>query len=259
MGFDIQLPQINAQTDSGKLEQIRSYLYQFTEQLKWALNTFESAENSGGIVVTNSTGTGVAEVKRVSTFNELKALIISSADFVESMATEIKQIYDGSGTYVAKSDFGIYKEERSALLETDTETGVTLVMTKEATIDEDSDGDGDYTRIYEGCIKIGDVTMPDDGETKYGISVGQLTVKENKTDDEVTYNKTFKSSARFTSTGIQFFDKDEDEVAYIETIGETSRFYIHHAEILSSLKIGGYLIDAEEDGGIAFSWVGGEE
>ena len=72
MGLDIRLPNITATTDAGKLEQIRSYLYQFAEQLNWALKTFEAAERSGGIVVTTSNGTGAAVVKKVSTFNELK-------------------------------------------------------------------------------------------------------------------------------------------------------------------------------------------
>ena len=258
MGFDIQLPQINAPTEAGKVEQIRSYLYQFAEQLKWAMNTLEEASNNGGIVVTTSNGTGAAVVKKRSTFNELRDTIVNSAEFVESMATEIKQLYDGSGTYVAQSDFGTYKEERSALLETDTETGVTLLMTKNAEIDEDSDGDADLTRKYKGCIKIGDITMPGDGETQYGMSVGQLIIAEDETDDVVTYNKSFKNSARFTSTALEFFDEAERRVAYIDRTSGVGKFYIENAEITSSLIIGGYRIDAG-DGGLAFTWVGGEQ
>ena len=258
MSVDIRFPNITASTDAGKVEQIRNYLYQFAEQLNWALSSFEAAENNGGIVVTTSNGTGAAVVKKVSSFNELKDLIVSSADFVESMATEIKKIYDGSGTYVAESDFGTYKEERSALIETDTETGVTLIMTKEATIDEDGDGDAEHTRIYEGCIKIGDVTLPQDGETKYGIAIGQLTVKEDNTGDENGYKKTFKSSARFTSSTLDFYDDMERRVAYIDRTNGSGKFYIQNAEITSSLIIGGYLIDAS-GGGLAFTWVGGDD
>ena len=271
MGVDIRLPNINAPTNEGRLEQIRSYLYQFAEQLNWALTSFEEAANNGGIVVTtsNSNGTGASVVKKVSSFNELKDLIVSSADFVEAMATEIKRIYDGQGSYVAVSDFGTYKEERSALLETDTETGVTLLMTKEATIDEDNDGDADHTRIYEGCIEIGDVTIDDDyhqdGETKYGISIGQLTIKKETTNDKVTYNKSFKSSARFTSTTLDFFDEWGKRIAYIDrrSSGEEfngsalgGKFYIQNAEITNALIIGNYYIDAG-GGGLAFTWVGG--
>lgn len=257
MGLNIRLPNITATTEAGKLEQIHSYLYQFAEQLNWALSTFESAENSGGIVVTTSNGTGAAVVKKVSSFNELKDLIVSSADFVESMASEIKQIYDGSGTYVAESDFGTYKEERSALLETDAETGVTLIMTKEATIDENSDGSEDYTRIYEGCIKIGDVTQEGEGETKYGISIGQLTVtKDSKSGEEQT--KKFKTSARFTSSTLDFFDEKGDRAAYIDRTQKGGKFYIQNAQIATSLIIGGYLIDAQSEG-LAFTWVGGDD
>lgn len=256
MGVDIRFPNINAPTSEGRLEQIRSYLYQFVEQLNWALSSFEEAANNGGIVVTTSNASGAAVVKKVSSFNELKDLIVSSADFVESMATEIKRIYDGQGSYVAVSDFGTYKEERSALLETDTETGVTLLMTKEATIDEDNDGDADHTRIYEGCIKIGDVTIPSDEETKYGISIGQLTVKKETTNDEVTYDKTFKSSARFTSSTLDFFDEMERRIAYIDRTDGIGKFYIQNAEITNSLIIGNYYIDAG-GGGLAFTWVGG--
>ena len=258
MGFDMQLPNITATTEAGQLAQIRSYLYQFSERLQWALNTFENAEANGGIVVTTSNGTGAAVVKKVSSFNELKDLIVSSADFVESMATEIKRLYDGNGTYVAKSEFGTYKEERSALLETDTETGVTFIMTKDVEIDKDNDGDADYTRTYKGCIKIGDVTLPSDGEAKYGISIGQLTFKEYRTDDEVTYVKEFKNSARFTSTSLDFFDENERRVAYIDRTEGSGKFYIQNAEITNSLIIGGYLIDAG-GGGLAFTWVGGDE
>ena len=42
MAIDIRTPNINAPTESGRLEQIRSYLYQISEQLNWAFNTVET-------------------------------------------------------------------------------------------------------------------------------------------------------------------------------------------------------------------------
>lgn len=252
MGFDIQLPQINAPTDAGKVEQIRSYLYQFAEQLKWALSTLDEASNNGGIVVTTSNGTGAAVVKKVSTFNELRDTIVESAEFVQAIAGEVKVLYDDSGVYVAQSDFGEYKEERSALLTVDEQTGLTLIMTKDAKIDVDYDGEADHTRKYKGCIQIGDITMPDE-ETKYGISIGQMTIIEDGEGNEK--EREFKTSARFTSTALEFFDEAERKVAYIDRTSGVGKFYIENAEITSSLIIGGYLIDAS-GGGLAFTWVG---
>lgn len=255
MGFDIQLPQINAPTDSGKVEQIRSYLYQFAEQLKWAMNTLEEASNNGGIVVTTSNGTGAAVVKKVSTFNELRDTIVKSAEFVQAIAGEVKVLYDESGTYVAQSDFGEYKEERSALLTVDEQTGVTLLMTKDAEIDVDYDGEADYTRKYKGCMRIGDVTI-DNGDTEYGISIGQMNFIEDGEGKEIS--REFKTSARFTSTSLEFFDKQDNKVAYIERTDEgVGKFFIQNAQITSSLIIGGYRIDAGGNG-LAFTWVGGE-
>ena len=42
MGIDIRLPNINASTEEGQLMQIKSYLYQFAEQLKYAISTLEA-------------------------------------------------------------------------------------------------------------------------------------------------------------------------------------------------------------------------
>ena len=46
--FDIKFPNVSAPTDRGKLEQIRSYLYQLAEQLNWILNSIcENGVNQG--------------------------------------------------------------------------------------------------------------------------------------------------------------------------------------------------------------------
>lgn len=237
--FNIQLPNISAPTETEQISQIRSYLYQFAEQLKWALNTLEKS-GGGGITAEVVTASGGKETVKVETFNELKALIISSADIVTQYAAAAKNIYDGSGAYVAQSDFGTYKEERSAILTMDTVTGATLLMTKDAEIEDES------TRSYKGCIKIGDVTVAKDKDTVYGVAVGQVT--------EVDGIKAFTTSARFTSSSLEFYDGYENRVAYIltDSLGD-SKFFIKDAEITSTLTIGHYVIDAS-GGGLAFTW-----
>lgn len=71
MSFNITLPNITAASERGQLEQIRSYLYQLTEQLKWALNSIEQGSKS----------TNEMPVKeRQDTYNSIKSFIIRSAD-----------------------------------------------------------------------------------------------------------------------------------------------------------------------------------
>lgn len=250
MSIELQLPNINAPTTEGQVTQLRGYLYQFVEKMKWALDNIESSA-SGGIAVEASDSSGAATTKKVTTFNELRDLIISNTEIVSAYAGSVKNLFDDKGYYVAQSDFGTYKEERKAILDVSLD-GATLLMEKDAAIDEDSDGEYDQTRLYKGCLKIGDVTTKTDGETKYGVSVGQVTV--------VGGEYIFTSSARFTSTSLDFYDANENRIAYIET-DETdgdSKFFIEDAQITSTLTIGSYVIKESQEG-LAFIWKGATE
>lgn len=250
MSIDLQLPNISAPTTEGQVAQIRGYLFQFVEKMKWALETLESSNANGGIILETGGSSGASEQKKISTFNELRDLIISNAEIVSAYAGSIKNLYDDSGYYVAKSDFGTYTEERKAILDVDEESGVTLLMEKDAEIDEENDGEADQTRTYKGCLKIGNVTVTGEGETKYGVSVGQVTKVDGKYE--------FTSSARFTSTGLDFYDDEGERVAYIEIdeIDNTSKFFIRDAQITSSLNMGGYTIQNDPLYGLAFTWKG---
>lgn len=251
MSIDFQLPNISAPTTEGQVAQIRGYLFQFVEKMKWALETLESSAANNGIILETGGPSGASEQKKISTFNELRDLIISNAEIVSAYAGAIKNLYDDSGYYVAKSDFGTYTEKRRAILDVDEETGVTLLMEKDEEIDEENDGEADQTRTYRGCLKIGNVSVAEEGETKYGVSVGQIT--------KVNGTYKFKSSARFTSTSLDFYDINENRIAYIETDenGE-SNFFIEDAKITETLTIGDYVIKKSE-GGLAFIWKGASE
>ena len=64
MSVELRLPNINSETPEGQLSQIRSYLYQFAEELNWALNTLSSPEeNREAIVQAASEATAARESK----------------------------------------------------------------------------------------------------------------------------------------------------------------------------------------------------
>jgi archaellum component FlaC len=108
------MPNITAATEKEQLAQIRSYLYQFIPQLQWALNNIETA-SSQGYVVQQGVKAGVTSNTSASggvvNFNDLKALIIKSADIVEAYYEEISKRLEG--IYVAESDFGTFVEQTS--------------------------------------------------------------------------------------------------------------------------------------------------
>ena len=116
--IDIRLPQITGVTEKEQLSQVKSYLYQFAEQLQWALSNIEASNNTGIIKetpkslypsITSSTKDAEA------TFASIKALIIKSADIVQAYYDEISTRLEG--VYVAQSDFGDFVEKTTQEIE----------------------------------------------------------------------------------------------------------------------------------------------
>ena len=116
MSFNFRLPNITATSPEGKLQQMQSFLYQTVEQLNWALNAIETGTSSSQAANQNSM-TGGSEEKQDSaaSFNEIKSLIIKSADIVNAYYEKINARL--AGEYVAQSDFGIFTELTEQRLE----------------------------------------------------------------------------------------------------------------------------------------------
>lgn len=247
MGIDIRMPNINASTDAGQLQQIRSYLYQFAEQMKWALDTMGAGANETIVKQGGGSASGSSEeADAIDTFNEVKSLIIKSADIVDAYYEEIDKMLSLSGKYVAQSEFGTYTEETNQTISA-TSTMVTQSLEKIEAIASEVDGISDSIKEKESYIRYGYVgTTLDDTELATndapGIEIGDynsLDEKENR------------RYARFTAYGLELFGDTMDyPVAYIKQ----SKLYITNAEITGTLKLGGYRIDTSN--GLSFKWMG---
>lgn len=123
--INLRLPNITAQNEKGQLEQIRSYLYQFAEQLNWALNNIDKQATDAVQKVEATTQKKDAVEQAHATFSEVKSLIIKSADIVDSYYKEISHRLDGM--YVAQSDFGTYMQETSLTID-ETPTSITAMF-----------------------------------------------------------------------------------------------------------------------------------
>lgn len=239
MSFDFKLPNITASSDSGKVEQIRSYLYQLTEQLKWALNSIES--NSGYVVAqkgSQTTSKDISESEAQATFNSIKSLIINSAEIVEAYSEKISKTL--LGEYVAKSDFGEYTEHTTQTINADSKNVESLYNSIQKII---SDIDNIEHSIIEvnAHIKSGQLYYDEKGVPIYGLEVGQI----NEIDGEEVFNK----FARFTSDRLSFYDKNDTEIAYISDY----KLYITNAHITGTLTLGRFVFDTSD--GLAIKWV----
>jgi archaellum component FlaC len=119
MSIELRLPKITATSEREQLLQLKSYLYQLTEQLQIALNITAASDGSAAqqvvIQATNTPTVAPPPVDAAVTFAALKPLIIKSADIVEAYYEEINKKLEG--LYVAQSDFGTFAEKTELNIE----------------------------------------------------------------------------------------------------------------------------------------------
>ena len=240
MSFNLRLPNLTAPTPEGKLVQMHSFLYQTIEQLNWALNTIETGSGSGNGASQNAAGVRSEGGKdAATTFNEIKALIIKSADIVNAYYEKINAQLKGE--YVAQSDFGIYSEQTSNAIEANS-TAIQQNYENLQTITEVVEGIQEASIQARAYIKSGLLDYGQDGAPVYGLEIGQ----ENTVDEQ----KVFDKFARFTADRLSFFDANDIEVAYISDY----KLVITNAEVKGNLKVGGFVLDTSN--GIALRWEG---
>lgn len=243
MSINLRLPNITEHTADGKLRQIQSYLYQTVEQLNWALNTLESG-GAGAVAMQgkntagNSSG-GEDKKDNSVNFNELKALIIKSADIVEAYYDEISERLNGK--YVAMSDFGKYTEETSHLIVKNSDY-INQIFDNIQEIITDIDS----LLRTTARIKSGLLDYEDDGTPIYGLEIGQ----RNEIDGVEVFNK----YARFTADELSFYDSNGMKVAYISD----NKLYIANIEITGNFSQGGFVDSVQSDLSVVTRWVGGE-
>lgn len=242
MGFDIRLPNITATSPEGQLLQMRSYLYQFAEQLKWAL---ENIETGNGTAVSSAAAKGLSsageneKIDSVNTFNAVKSLIIKSADIVDAYYEEINNRIEGR--YVVQSEFGTYSEQTSQTILQNSKN-ISQAFTNIQEIKSAVEEIENTILGVNAYIKSGLLEYGDDGLPVYGLEIGQ----KNTVDGEEVFNK----FARFSADRLSFYDQNSIEVAYISDF----KLHITDAEIAGTLYLGGYRIDTSN--GISFRWKG---
>ena len=229
MSYTFRLPNITATTPEGKLSQMQSFLYQTIEQLNWALNTIEAATESGNVAnqTTPKGGSTSSEKDAVASFNEIKSLIIKSADIVNAYYENFRKRFEGE--YVAVSDFGTYTENTALTLEANSK-GITQNYENLQKIESDVKEVEDSLIEVKAHIHTGVLYYAEDGSPVYGLEIGQRT--------EIDGVETFNKFARFSSDRLSFYDQNGNEVAYISD----KKLYISHIEVKGSYTIG-HLVD----------------
>ena len=242
----IRYPNIIGKTDAQKLEQMRSYLHQLADELNFQLDKTGNLM-SGYASTANQTADGAKPLKKddaISNFNDIKALIIKSADIVNAYYDEITKLIDQNGLYVAESDFVTFKEETENTLYADN-TGLTQQVRSIQTI-FDENGNILDARICDGHINAGILYYDENANAVVGLEIGQRNT-------DASGNTTFNQFARFTAQKLSFFDTNGKEVAYISD----RRLHIKEARIVSQLTMGHFVDIVQPNGSIITRYVKG--
>lgn len=228
--IDIRLPNITGKTEAEQLSQIKSYLYQFAGQLQWALSTVETGSSTSTVPQGTSSASVAQKEDLVSNFNQLKGLIIKSADIVTAYYQKIDSLLKLSGQYTASSDFGTFKEETLNQISATNAQIQQNITDLQAIYDEN--GNIKAELLVNGHIYSGIIEYAMDGEAIVGIEIGQTVTSGDE--------KTFERFARFTANKLSFYDANSTEVAYISDY----KMVITEAWVKGNLWLGsGFVLD----------------
>lgn len=245
--IEIKSPNITGEDHTQTLLQMRSYLYQLSGQLNWAFSTLENPgdSESGEIVLENSKGLSSEEKKQqevLDNFNDLKGLIIKSAEIVESYYDAIKTRLDG--VYVAESEFGTYREEVSREI-VDTARGEIDRYDFTSILQPTNDKLGQLNTHLNGMIQKG-LIEDEDGVMRMGIVIGDdIEVERYDENGNAVFNKS-KTCAFYRSDKVVFY-VDGYEAAYISN----QKLHIREADVEGKFTLNGWEIT---DGSIGLTF-----
>ena len=221
-----------------------SYLFQMAQQLNL---TLEAAESSRTAAV-QAAGKSRAAQGTEQEYQNLKSLIIKTADTVQRRMDQLSARLEGE--YVASSEFGSYVEKLSAYIEAHPDA-----LTQYYSFCSDLQGDvdavdaavGSYKAGTAGYIRTG-VVYYEGALPVYGVAVGQNLTTTLVDGVETVAQNDFR--ATFTAKRLSFW-QDSTEVAYVSD----NRLYIRDITVLDSVTLGGWKLASEN--GLAFQWIGG--
>ena len=239
--INIRLPNITAPTEREQLIQVKSYLHQLVGELNWALASIESGSSTSTTAAKQTSGVGVSKQEMTTSYNELRSLIIKSADTVMAYSEAAEEKY--KSLYVAQSDFGKYTESASQTIAKNSKSIESFYEDMQEILTDIETLEHSLIKVSAN-IKSGLLYYDDSGVPVYGVEVGQKT--------SIDGEEVFRQFARFTADRLSFYDQNDNEVAYISDY----KLYITHVEIKGSLKEGGYKDFVTDDGGIVTKWVG---
>lgn len=245
----IQTPPLLQGNERTQLVQLHSYLYQMSQALNHALNnvTPDNLQADLRKKVSNmadQTAVGNALAQNAQT---LKALVIKTAAEVTARMDEITATLEGD--YVAKSEFGEYREQvTSEIAATATEIVQSYGYDSRLdALDESMAGFLSYELNTTQYIKTGLLYIDEDNVPRYGVAVGESETEITE-DGEVVVSRS-GLLATFTSDRLSFWQNGV-ETAWVSNGQWSTRDLV----VQNSLELGPWTVNHTD--GFVVKWTG---
>ena len=258
MGIKVETPPHLSGKTEQQVKQLYGYLYRLSENLNIALNNLDGESFFGNVTANAKENakdiSSPREDNTAGTYNELRALIVNTANIVQSemdiLESELHSEYSA-----LSEEWGTYRENITTIIES---TAHSVVQTYHydsqlEALREEAAGFSAYQIATEGYIKQGFIDYDENNVPILGIAIGQgltsTTVTINGEEYEQIDNS--QSCAFYTANKVSFRINGQ-EVAYVSN----RKLYIGDAEITGTMVIGSkWLMDATN--GLTFKWIGG--
>ena len=215
------------------------YLYRMAEQLNVAL---EAVQMGDGVSVVRNSGSEAPHSMAQSTQDELKALIVNTAQTLRSEMDRLETVLRGEYAAVS-SQWGLY-EERMHNAITATAEGIVQQYGFVAGFEQ-------YRISTEGFIRQGFVERDAAGIPVIGIAIGQgLTGVETTVDGQTVLELDASQSCAFYTAERVSFRIGGREVAYLSN----RRLYVADVEVTGGLRLGQWLLDGRD--GLMVKFIG---
>lgn len=230
--IELRLPNITGTTPEEQIAELKRYLYSTVNQLNWALQTLEDGTENNARITTEIVKKQTSPDKAQDNFNEIKGLIIKSAEIAEAYSEEASKRF--SSEYVAKSEIGTYVANETADIRANA-AGLRVDIDKTEAIAIETQN---IQKEMQGYVKIGDI-----GNGEIGVEIMNGEAGDS--------NRVF---ARYTAKGTVLSNESGQDAVVIADgkTNLTGRVTIKGNN--SSLTLGKYSLDPSN--GLGLYWEG---
>lgn len=258
MKLKIETPPVLTGSPEEQLRAVYAYLFRMSENLNVALGELDGSTGGGSLHFSSAagassgSGTDGGSIAYAKTYNELRALIVNTAEVIRSEMDVLETQLNGEYSALS-SQWGEYRESIESKI-TATANDIIQQLDYQGQLDALSGEFSRYKIQASGYIKSGFVDYDENGVPIIGVAIGQNLKSVTVTLPDGTELERIDAAQNcaFYTADKLYFRVNGQEAAYLTN----NKLYIRNAEITGKTVLGGKW-ELSTHNGFAIKWIGG--